>query len=118
VWGDAATDETLPKITWRSGMASTLVLVGERGFAALVPVDARNASGAPVLGVRAYGPEGEELLARLVELVEGWVESGRRSTQGLQITAFPRHTLPDPPTGDDAVVVDKPHTTFVLTWAA
>ncbi len=117
-WGDAATDETLPKIAWDNGMASTLVLVGERGLAALVPVDARTASPAPALGLRAYGPEGDELLARLVELVEGWVESGRRSTQGLQITAFPRHTVPRPPTSDDVVVVDKPHTTFVLTWAA
>lgn len=117
-WGDAATDETLPTITWRSGMASTIVVVGERGVAALVPVHARTASGAPALGVRAYGPEGRELLARLVDLIEGWVESGRRSTHGLQITAFPRHAMPYPPIGDDAVVLDKPHTTLVLTWAA
>jgi protein-L-isoaspartate(D-aspartate) O-methyltransferase len=117
-WGDAATDETLPKITWRSGLASTIVLVGERGLAALVPMDARTASGARSLGVRAYGPEGPELLARLVELVERWVESGQRSTHGLQIAAFPRHTMPHPPIGEDAVVLDKPRTTFVLTWAS
>jgi protein-L-isoaspartate(D-aspartate) O-methyltransferase len=86
------------------------------------------------LSVLGYGPHGPELARKLADLLRAWDAAGRPGTGGLRISAYPKPASPasgasatgspprapaagaasGPPAAGDAIVIDRPHTTFVV----
>jgi protein-L-isoaspartate(D-aspartate) O-methyltransferase len=64
-----------------------------------------------------YGPRGDELAAGLATLARGWQAAGRPGSAGMRIAAYPR-AADGPAPSPDGLVVDRPHTRFVLSWPA
>jgi protein-L-isoaspartate(D-aspartate) O-methyltransferase len=98
----------------------TAVLLGEAGCAALtrmggVSEDATPGRGVPFdLGVRPYGKNGVALAARLAGHVRDWTAAGRPDCGRLQISAWPAGAAR--PAAPGAAVIDKTHTSLVLSW--
>jgi protein-L-isoaspartate(D-aspartate) O-methyltransferase len=68
------------------------------------------------LAAWGYGPRGDELAGDLAHQVSGWQAAGRPGTAGMRIAAHPRPARGSAPR--DGLVIDRPHTRFVLSWPA
>jgi protein-L-isoaspartate(D-aspartate) O-methyltransferase len=64
--------------------------------------------------VRGFGPGGADLAGRLASQVTAWQNAGRPGASDLTLAAYPG-PVPDLP---GQVVLDRRHTTLVLSWPA
>jgi protein-L-isoaspartate(D-aspartate) O-methyltransferase len=75
-------------------------------------------------GARPFGKEGLKFASRLVGHVRDWADAGRPGVADLRIDAYQEGTPPPAtatataPTPTGAIVIAKPHTSLVLTWAS
>jgi protein-L-isoaspartate(D-aspartate) O-methyltransferase len=107
-----------------------LLLSGAHGCATLQPVTepdaappgAETTAGAdPAFeaGAQAFGKEGFEFANRLVGHTRDWAAAGRPGPADLRMAAYPQGPRGTPPPATPgAIVIGKPHTSLVLTWAS
>lgn len=117
--GTAEADRHVPSLLPAGEPGGTVVLLGERGLAAITPVTAggpvRESAWFPV-SVRPYGADAEGLADRLVAHLRDYAAAGQPSAGGLRIRAYPASggELGVPRAGD--VVVRKEHSRLELAW--
>jgi protein-L-isoaspartate(D-aspartate) O-methyltransferase len=98
----------------------TAVLAAEAGCAALVRLGGPGEAAPPGdrgpfdVGVRPYGENGRALAVRLAGLVREWAAAGRPGYADLRISAWPAGAVR--PATPGAAVIDKTHTSLVLSW--
>jgi protein-L-isoaspartate(D-aspartate) O-methyltransferase len=93
----------------------TLLLLGDRGLAMIAPTASTDVEiDVPFpVAVRAYGPGGPEVAARMDRLLQAWAAAGRPAASSLELRAYPPGvTLPDEP----GVALRKAHSQLVLDW--
>jgi hypothetical protein len=110
--GPATNYGLVPSLMAMPGMASTTVLVGESGLAALVAQDSVGGAPAGDVAIRTFGPDTRTLAERLAAHVRNWDTRGRPSTSALRIRAHPQGST----TGEAAITIDMPHARFPLDW--
>jgi protein-L-isoaspartate(D-aspartate) O-methyltransferase len=83
-------------------------------------VDDGPADAAPfMLSALGYGPSGDGLARELTAHVRAWDAAGRPATAGLHVDAYPRSGPgPDLNGSRGQVVIERPHTRFVIYRAA
>lgn len=112
--GAAAGRNLVPAVVTYPGMASTMVLIGRGALAALVRRPGEAGTAVFEAAVRAYGPGGDQHLARrLAGHVREWDACGRPSESGLRIRAFPATRASEESAWS---VITMPHTRFLLDW--
>jgi protein-L-isoaspartate(D-aspartate) O-methyltransferase len=124
--GQAAERNLIPAvITDLPGMKSTTVLVGDKSLAAVVsPAGTQLATGSCDTGscdttfeacVRGYGPDSDDLAARLAASIRAWDSAGRPASSALRVRAWPASNDGD---GERAAfIIERPHTRFLLDWS-
>jgi len=112
--GEGLNRRLVPAVVAFPGMALTPVLVGDQALAALIRLNpAAAGTDAFEVGVRTYGPDGDDLADRLVAHVREWEAAGRPSTTGLRIRAYP---AAESCSGPFTALIDKYHTRLLLDW--
>ncbi|MGH2352220.1 MAG: hypothetical protein ACRDJN_11480 [Chloroflexota bacterium] len=111
----AAVDAGLvPPLISHPGRAGTLAIIGERGLAALVRrEDPRARPGTFEVAARSLGADGRNLARRLAAYVVAWDASGRPSTGGLRVSAFPAG---DTRAEESVATVEKRHSRLAIDW--
>lgn len=111
----AAASDRAPSLLPVGMDGGTVGLLGSHGLALLVPVS-RDGAGFdrrfPVV-VRAYGPDGAELAARLAGQLDAWAAAGQPTATDLRLHAYPAGVVPAASSG---AVVRKAHSQLVLDW--
>jgi protein-L-isoaspartate(D-aspartate) O-methyltransferase len=111
----AAASDRAPSLLPVGMDGGTVGLLGSHGLALLVPVSRDGAAfdrRFPVV-VRAYGPDGAELAARLAGQLDAWAAAGQPTATDLRLHAYPAGVVPVASSG---AVVRKAHSQLVLDW--
>jgi protein-L-isoaspartate(D-aspartate) O-methyltransferase len=75
------------------------------------------ASGPVTLVAAGFGPGAPRLAADLAAHTRAWDQAGRPGVAGLRVDAYPKPLTTEPATGQDALVIDRPSTRFVVHHA-
>jgi len=93
------------------------LLTGAHGCATLEPMTVPEGPDVAFeAGTRPFGEQGQEIAGRLAGHIRGWAAAGRPGLAELRVDAYPEES--PPPAIPDAVVITKPYTRLVLTWAS
>ncbi len=125
--GDMVGRDIVPPLETVGGKnryVATAFLLGDEGMAALMrspgqPLPFTDpahpyADGAPFrLYVRQFGAD-DSVVQRLMDVIKGWEEAGRPSTEQLYLRIYPKATGYIP--GEDELVVDTQWNRFVVAW--
>jgi protein-L-isoaspartate(D-aspartate) O-methyltransferase len=111
--GPAAERNLIPAVRTRPGMASTTVLVGETGLAAIARPPGVEQAIAFEAWVCGYGPDGDRLAGRLAAGIRAWESAGRPASHTLRVRAYPAGAAA---CEHAAFTIEMPHTRFLLDW--
>jgi protein-L-isoaspartate(D-aspartate) O-methyltransferase len=95
------------------GMASHVAEPGRIGVAALLPGSAGPRGEGAGVGVRGYGPGGEELAGYLAARALSWAELGRPGAADVELRVW---TTADEPPEPGAVVISRPSVRIGIGW--
>jgi protein-L-isoaspartate(D-aspartate) O-methyltransferase len=95
------------------GWASTTVLAGAAGLAAIARPAGAERADAFEAWVRGYGADGDQLAERLAAGIRGWESAGRPAAWTLRVRAYPAGAAAREGAG---FTIARPHTRFLLDW--
>jgi protein-L-isoaspartate(D-aspartate) O-methyltransferase len=111
--GQAVERSPVPVVPHFPGLAAATVLVGEASLAALTRPPGTPDGVAFDVGVRGYGPAGDDLADQLAAAVRAWDSAGRPDSSALRVRAYPAGAG----AGEAAAFsIAMPHTRFLLDW--
>lgn len=114
--GPATETHQLPTSLPFLDMTVAVVVLGDRGLAALVRPESESTTVDDLaVAVQPFGPDAEDPASRLLAHVRAWADSGRKSTADLTIHAYPGNQTRSADTGCD-LEVNLPHTRLVLDF--
>lgn len=113
--GPAAEHSLIPAIFTRPGMASTTVLAGEAGLAAIAHAPGAERDSEFEACVRGYGPDGDRLAEQLAAGIRAWDRAGRPASVTPRIRAYPAGAGAGEAVRA-AFTIAVPHTRFLLDW--
>jgi len=103
----------LPRAPLRgSGVLATAGIVDSGGIAVLTADQPQ--PGQLVLEVAGFGPHGSELGTALAAHVQAWDRAGQPGAARLHVDAYPRSSPDEPALADDALLIERPATRFMV----
>lgn len=121
--GPATETSLLPASLALLDMTVAVVLLGDRGLAALVRPETTSTTSttgtttvdATAVAIQPFGPNAEDLASRLLGHVRSWADNGRKSSADLTVRAYPCNERDSVESGRDTEV-HLPHTRLVFDF--
>jgi protein-L-isoaspartate(D-aspartate) O-methyltransferase len=105
-------DGRLARAPLRGAMLVTSGIVDSGGIAVLIADQPE--PGQLALAVAGFGPHGSGLGAALAAHVQAWDQAGQPAAARLHVDAYPRSSPDEPVPADDALIIERAATRFVV----